>query len=173
MKALIVAAEGFEDMELFGVWHRLLEERIDVIIASPSGNKVTGLHGYHVEPDMPIRELNPSEYDLLVIPGGASPERLRLREEAVDVARTFMEDDRRVAVIGRGIQLLISAGALNGRQVTCAAAIRDDVRAAGAAYRDEAVVVDGNLVSCRGLEELPDFCRQLVAAVAAVAAAHA
>jgi protease I len=170
MKALIVAAEGFEDMELFGVWHRLLEERIDVIIASPSGNKVTGLHGYHLVPDMPIRELNPGEYDLLVIPGGASPERLRLREEAVDVARTFMEDDRRVAVIGRGIQLLISAGALNGRQVTCAAAIRDDVRAAGAAYRDEAVVVDGNLVSCRGLDEMPDFCRQLVAAFAA---AHA
>jgi protease I len=165
MKALILAAEGFEDLELFGVWHRLREEQIEVTLASPKGNKITGLHGYPLDTDMPIRELNPSEYDLLVIPGGAAPERLRLREEAVGVARTFMEDDRRVAVIGRGIQLLISAGALNGRQATCAPAIRDDVRAAGASYRDESVVVDGNLLSCRGIDELPDFCRQLIAAV--------
>jgi protease I len=165
MKALILAAEGFEDLELFGVWHRLREERAEVTLASPSGQRITGLHGYHLEPDMPIRELNPGEYDLVVIPGGASPERLRLREEAVDVARTFMEADRRVAVIGRGVQLLISAGALTGRQVTCAPAIRDDVRAAGANYRDQSVVVDGNLLSCRGVEELATFNRQLVAAL--------
>jgi protease I len=163
MKALILAAEGFEDLELFGLLHRLREEQIDVTLASPTGTKITGSHGYHLETDMPIREINPGEYDLLVVPGGSSPERLRLREEAVGVARTFMEDDRRVAVVGRGIQLLISAGALNGRQVTCSPAIRDDVRAAGANYRDQSVVVDGNLLSCRGIDELPDFCRQLVA----------
>lgn len=166
MKALILAAEGFEDLELFCLWHRLREESVEVTVASPTGHKLTGSHGYPLEPDMPIREINPNEYDLLVIPGGASPERLRLREEAVDVARTFMEDDRRVAVIGRGIQVLISAGALNGRQATCAAAIRDDVRAAGATYRDESVVVDGNLFSCRGVEELPDFSRQLMNSIA-------
>jgi protease I len=165
MKALILAADGFEDLELFGLWHRLREEGVEVTLASPTGHKLTGAHGYHLEPDMPIREVNPSEYDLLVIPGGASPERLRLREEAVGVARTFMEDDRRVAVIGRGIQLLISAGALNGRQATCAPAIRDDIRAAGANYRDESVVVDGNLLSCRGVDELPDCYRQLLTAV--------
>src|SRR5947209_105326 len=165
MKALMLAAEGFEDLELFGVWHRLQEEGVEVTLAGPKGSKITGQHGYSLIPDMPIREVNSGEYDLLVIPGGSSPERLRLREEAVDVARTFMEDDRRVAVIGRGIQLLISAGALNGRQATCAPAIRDDIRAAGASYRDESVVVDGNLLSCRGIDELPEFCRELVAAL--------
>jgi protease I len=112
---------------------------------------------------MPIRELNPSEYDLLLVPGGASPERLRLREEAVDVARTFMDEDRRVAVIGRGIQLMISAGAVSGRRATCAAALRDDLRAAGGVYQDEACVVDGNLLTCRGATDLPAFSRQLLA----------
>ena len=96
MKALILAAEGFEDLELFGLWHRLREARVEVTLAGPTGHKLTGSHGYPLEPDMPIREINPNEYELLVIPGGASSERLRLREEAVDVARTFMEDDRRV-----------------------------------------------------------------------------
>jgi protease I len=165
MKALILIADGFEDLELFYPWYRLQEEGIEVTIASPGGKPVTGLHGYRVEPDMPIRELNPSEYDLLLVPGGAAPERLRLREEAVDVARTFMDEDRRVATVCHGPQLLISAGALGGRSVTCAPAIRDDVRAAGASYRDEPVVLDGNLVTGRGTDDLAEFCRQLLAAL--------
>lgn len=162
MKAIILAADGFEDLELFCSWYRLREEGVEVTVASPGGHTVTGQHGYKVETDMPIRELNPGEYDVLLIPGGAAPERLRLREEAVDVARTFMEEDRRVAAVGRGLQLLISAGALSGRQATCPPAIRDDLRAAGAAYRDESVVTDGNLLTCRGSDDLPEFCHLLL-----------
>ncbi|MGH9676937.1 MAG: DJ-1/PfpI family protein, partial [Candidatus Acidiferrum sp.] len=107
--------------------------------------------------------LNPSDYELLLIPGGTSPEKLRLREEAVDVARTFMEEDRRVAALSHGLQLLISAGALSGRTATCTSSIRDDIRAAGANYRDQPIVVDGNLLTCRGRDDLPGFCRQLLA----------
>jgi protease I len=103
---------------------------------------------------------------LLIIPGGIAPERLRLREEAVDVARTFMEEDRRIATLGHGPQLLISAGALSGRRVTCSPGIRDDVRAAGADYRDEGVLMDGNLLTGRGLDDLPAFCQQLLAILA-------
>jgi protease I len=163
MKALILVADGFEDLELFCPWYRLQEEGVDVTLATPTGRPVTGKHGYAVEADMPIREVNPSEYDLLLIPGGRSPEALRLREEAVDVARTFVEEEKRIAAVCHGPQLLLSAGALNGKTITCAPTIRDDVRAAGATYRDEAVVVDGNLLTSRGPDDLPEFCRQLVA----------
>jgi protease I len=166
MKALILTADGFEDVELLYTWYRLREEGADVTVATPTGQAATGLHGYRVEADTPVRELNPAEYDLLVIPGGTAPERLRLREEAVDVTRTFIEDDRRVAALGRGAQLLISAGALNGRQATCVPAIRDDLRAAGAAYRDEAAVADGNLITCRDADDLPEFGRLLFATTA-------
>lgn len=169
MKALVLLADGFEDLELFCPWYRLQEEGVDVTIASPTGRTVTGRHGYAVEADMPIREVNPAEYDLLLIPGGRSPEGLRLREEAVDVTRTFVEDEKRIAAICHGPQLLLSAGALNGRAVTCARTIRDDMRAAGATYRDEAVVVDGNILTSRGPDDLPEFCRQLMALVQAQA----
>jgi protease I len=169
MKALILSADGFEDLQLFCPWYRLREEGLEVTIASPGGQVVTGQHGYCVAADMPIRELNPAEYDLLIVPGGTAPERLRLREEAVDVARTFMEEDRRVATIGHGPQLLISAGALSGRRVTCAPGIRDDVRAAGASYRDEGALTDGNLITGRGLDDLPAFCHELMAALGAQA----
>jgi protease I len=167
MKALILSADGFDDLQLFCPWYRLREEGLEVTLASPGGQAITGLHGYRVAPDMPIREVNPAEYDLLIVPGGASPERLRLREDALDIARTFMEEDRRVASIGHGPQLLISAGALSGRRITCAPSIRDDVRAAGADYRDEGVTIDGNLISGRDNDDLPSFCHQLVAVLTA------
>jgi len=165
MKAMILLADGFEDIQFFHPLYRLLEEGIAVTVASSAALPLIGKHGYRVEPDMPIHELNPAEYDLLVVPGGGSPEKLRMREEAVDVCRTFQEEDRLIAVIGHGAQLLISSGVVDGRALTCAPGIRDDVRAAGGSYRDEAVVRSGNLISGRGNDDLPQFCRQMIAAV--------
>jgi len=162
MNALILVADGFEDLTLFLPWYRLREDGADVRLASPLMHGLTGQHGYRVEPDFPIHEANPADYDVLIIPDGVSSERLRLREEAVDVARTFMQEGMRVAAIGHGAQLLISAGTLDGRLVTCAPGIRDDVRAAGAVYRDEGVLQDGNLLTCRGADDLPVFCKLLM-----------
>lgn len=162
MNALILVSDGFEDVQLYYSWYRLREDRVRVTIASLSGRPVSGKHGYRVVPDSPIGELNPTEYDLLVLPGGDAPCNLRVNEVAVDIARTFMEDGRRVAAIDRGPQLLISAGSLDGRIVTCARAIRDDVRAAGATFRDESIVVDGNLVTGRSSEDLPEFGRAML-----------
>lgn len=163
MKALILVADGFEDVQFYCVYHRLRELGAGVTIAAANDHKVaTGLHGYTVEPDMPIPELNPAEYDMLIIPGGRSPEQLRLREEAVDLTRTFMQDGTPIAAIGHGSQLLISAGILVGKNVTCAPAIRDDVRCADGLYRDEDLVVDGNLTTARGNEELYLFCESIV-----------
>src|SRR5688500_10510301 len=113
MRVLILLAEGFADLQLYYPWYRLREEGFSVTLATPAGHTVTGQHGYEIDGDTPIREVNPAEYGLLLIPGGQSPERLRLRESAVDVARTFMDADRPVAAIDRGAQLLISAACLN------------------------------------------------------------
>jgi protease I len=168
MKALFLIADGFEDVQFFTPFYRLQEVGVAVTVAAANDHRpATGLHGYIVDPDMPIPEINPSEYDVLVIPGGRAPECLRLREEAVDLARTFAQDGSLIAAIGHGPQLLSSAGALDGKSLTCDPGIRDDMRVVAAAYRDEAVVVDGSLITARGNDELPGFCEQLVAALAA------
>jgi protease I len=129
---------------------------------------LTGLRGYRVEPDVRAHDANPAEYDLLVIPDGPAAESLRLQEGAVDLARTFVQEAK-VAAVGHGPQVLISAGALDNRAVTCSPGIRDDVRAAGAEYRDEAAVRDGNLLTGRGPDDLPEFCREMVRLIRAVA----
>ena len=172
MKALILADDGFEDLTLFLPWYRLREEGIEVCLASPRMHVLCGEHGYRVEPDTTIHQVNPAEFDLLLIPDGSCGERLRVREEAVDVTRTFMQDGMRVAAIGHGAQLLISAGALDGRCVTCTPGIRDDVRAAGAIYRDEAVITDGNLLTGRGPDDLPAFAQAVVRMLAAMRSAE-
>lgn len=169
MKALFLLADGFEDLHLFYPWYRLREAGTRVVLGSPTGKAVTGRHGYIIACDMPIHEVNPSEYDLLVIPGGYAPEKLRLREEAVDVARTFLDEGRVVVAIGHAAQLLISAAALGGRTLTSAPEVRDDVRTAGGIYRDEAVVVDGNLITCRDNDALPDLGKKLLLASRLVA----
>ena len=172
MKALVLVADGFEELSLFLPWYRLKEEGVDVTLATPLMYGLTGLHGYKIEADAPLREVNADDYDLLVLPDGSAAEKLRLRHEAVDVARTFVESGRWVAAIGHGQQVLISAGTLDGKTVTCAAGIRDDVRAAGALYRDESTILDGGLLTCRGADDLPEFCRRLVAMLKSPTAAR-
>jgi protease I len=162
MKALILTAEGFEDLEVHLTWYRLLEEGIQTSLASPTGMVVTGLHGYRIDPDLSLKEINPNDFGILVLPGGAASERLRQREEALDLARTFLDEGKLVISIGRGAQILISAGAINNRRVTCSMAIRDDVKAAGATYTDDPVVVDNNLVTCAHSEDLPGMFRALI-----------
>jgi protease I len=163
MRALLLLADGFDDLTLFLPWYRLKEEGVDTVLAAPLMTAVVGKHGRRVEPDMTIADVNTDDFDLLVIPSGSAPEKLRLLGEAVDVARTMVADGRVVASIGHGAQLLISAGALDARTVTCSPGIRDDVRAAGALYRDESTIVDGTLLTGRGADDLPEFCRRLVA----------
>ena len=110
MKALILVADGFEDLTLHLPWYRLREAGVDVRLASPLMHVLTGEHGYRVEPDVTIHEVNPAEYELLLIPDGICNEQLRMREEAVDVARTFMQEGMCVAAIGHGVQLLDQRG---------------------------------------------------------------
>ena len=161
MTALFLVADGFEDLSLFLPWYRLREEGIDTQLATPYLHAVQGTHGYQVEPDHRIDDVNPSDFDLLMIPDGPASERLRQYEGAVGIVRTFLDEGNRVATIGHGAQLLISSGTLDGRQVTCAPGIRDDVRAAGGVYRDLSCVTDGNLLTGRSADDLPDFMKAL------------
>ena len=79
------------------------------------------------------------------------------------MVRTFAQDGRLVAAMGHGPQVLISAGTLDGKTLTCSPGIRDDVRMAGGVYRDESTIADGNLLTGRGPDDLPEYCLRLMA----------
>lgn len=165
MRALILIADGFEDSEFFYPYYRLQEEGIDIDVAGPEVGRVTGKHGYEFEANIPLSNLRDLDYDLLIVPGGKAPETIRLYPAAVELTEKMVGDGRIVAAICHGPQLLLSADVLRGRRATCWKTIRDDIQAAGAEYVDEAVVVDGDLVTSRSPADLPAFSRAILAAM--------
>lgn len=165
MKAIILIADGFEDSEFFYPYFRLQEEGWEVNVAGPEKGRVTGKHGYAFDVNTAFSDIKEADYDVLVLPGGKAPETVRLSPEAVALTRTMLEDGRTVAAVCHGPQVLISADVLRGRRATCYEAVRDDVKAAGAEYLDEEVVVDGNLITSRTPADLPAFCRAIFAGI--------
>lgn len=161
MKALIVATDKFEDNELTYPYYRLQEAEITIKVATPDGEPITGKHGIKVEGDLQISDAEQEDYDLLVIPGGRSPEHLRMEApEVFKLVKDFEEEGKLISAICHGAQLLMSADILDGRRATCYWSIRDDLENAGAEFVDEPVVVDENLVTSRHPPDLPEFMKK-------------
>jgi protease I len=112
--------------------------------------------------DRPLDDVRAEDYDLLVLPGGHGPEKVRRNQTSLRVARAMVLAHDPVASICHGIQVLISAQVVEGRNATCWPGIADDLKEAGAIYHDSEVVVDGRLVTSRKPEDLPAFCREIV-----------
>jgi len=161
MKALIISADNFEDSELLVPYYRLKEANIEVTVASMSSGFITGKHGYEVPVDITLNEVNPDDYAILVLPGGKAPESVRKAAKALEIAKSFFASSKPVAAtICHGPQILISAGLLKGRHATCYSSVADELKATGALYEDQEVVVDANLVTSRQPGDLPAFMRE-------------
>jgi protease I len=165
MKALILSADDFEDSELLVPYYRLQEEGIDVEIASPKPGKIKGKHGYEIYVDKTLDEVTPSHYDVLIIPGGRAAHVLRKEELALEIAASFLLSTRVVGAICHGPQVLIATGLVRNRRLTCHHSLAQELEAAGAAYVDDKVVVDGNLITSRTPADLPAFMRAIMRAV--------
>jgi protease I len=166
----MVLARNFEDVEATDPKQHLEAQGATVTVVGVDREPITGKKGATIEPDTTFHSARVDQFDALVIPGGGSPEELRIVDEAVAFTRAFVESGKPVASICHGPQLLISADVLRGRTTTCVAKIRDDVKNAGARYVDEPLVVDGNLISSRVPKDLPEFNAAIVEALAKVPA---
>lgn len=165
MKALILTAHGVEDSELLYPYYRLREANVAVDVAATEAGSVRGKFSPAVlDANMTFDQISTPDYDLLVLPGGKGPEKVRLHDRAVQVAKDMFENGKIVAAICHGAQILISAEVVDGKKLTCYKAIRDDVKAAGANYVDQEVVVDENLITSRKPSDLPAFCREVLTA---------
>ncbi len=160
MKALLISSDKYEDSELLVPYYRLLEEGIEVDLASMKKGPITGKHGYEVQATKTLSQVSADDYDILVLPGGRAPEAVRKEPKAVEIVRDFFLKGKPVAAICHGPQLLITAGLLKGRRATCYRTVVDELKAAGARYEDKEVVVDGNLVTSRQPSDLPAFMRE-------------
>src|SRR3989442_3522853 len=107
-RAAIIAADDFEDLELFHPMYRLQEEGVETVVVGLNRTPVKGKKGYTVEPALSIHEADAADFDLLVVPGGKSPEKLRLSEEVLDFVREFDKQGKPIAAICHAGQVLAS-----------------------------------------------------------------
>lgn len=160
MQALIISADNFEDTELLFPYYRLKEAGIEVTVASMRHGAIKGKHGYEVPVDTTLDEVDPDAYDILILPGGKAPAEVRKEAIALAIAGNFFAQNKPIAAICHGPQILISADLLQTRRATCYKSVADELKAAGALYEDVEVVVDGNLITSRQPADLPAFMRE-------------
>src|SRR6266699_4775473 len=160
--AALIATDHFEDLELFHPMYRLQEEGIRTIVIGLTRDPIKDKNGYSITPSASIDEVNAESFDFLVVPGGKSPEKLRLNNKILKFVKDFDTEGKPIAVICHAGQVLASAGIVKNRTLTCVAGIRDDMINAGARYVDKAVVSDGNLITSRVPSDLPEFARAMI-----------
>jgi protease I len=163
----ILAAEGVEDLEYWVTVMRLREEGARVTSAGVTAGTVHGKNGLAIPIDVDAGDLEPAELDGLVLPGGWAPDKLRRHPVVVDLIRSVHAAGRPIGIICHGGLLAISARIVSGVRATGSLGIRDDLENAGATWVDAPAFRDGNLVWGRVVEDIPAFCRELVAALAA------
>lgn len=166
--AFVVANEGIEQAELTEPWAAVEAAGGIPDLIAPDPGKAQAFH--HLEPgdrfavDHTTAEAAPGDYDGLVLPGGvANADAIRTDPAAVALVRNLAARVP-VAVICHGSWILIEAGVVRGRTLTSWPSLQTDLINAGAHWVDETVHVDGDLISSRKPDDLPQFCAEMIAA---------
>lgn len=156
-KVAVVLANNYEDVEATSPIEAIKNAGGQVTIVGIEKGEVKGKKGDTQTVSQSFADVSPDDFDMLVIPGGGSPENLRIDDAAVQFTRDFVNSGKPVASICHGPQLLISAKVVSGRKLTSVNKIRDDIVNAGGLYVDESLAEDGNLITSRVPDDLPVF----------------
>lgn len=172
-KVAILATSGFEESELFEPMKALKESGAEVSIIAPEEGKIKAWnHGdwsKSIKVDSAVGDADESDFDALMIPGGViNPDKLRREKDVVDFVRSFFENNKLVASICHGPQVLIEADVVRGRRMTSFSSIKKDLINAGANWIDQEVVIDNNLITSRSPEDLDAFNKKLIEEIAKV-----
>jgi protease I len=164
-KIVVLLAEGFEDLEFWVTVMRLREEGAAVTIAGLTTDPVHGKNGLVANADVLVADVSAQGNDAVVVPGGWAPDKLRRYEAVIRLVRTAYDDGAIVGLICHAGLVGISAEIVKGSRATGSLGIKDDLVNAGAVWVDEPAFRDGNIVWGRVVEDIPDFCRELVDAI--------
>ncbi len=121
--------------------------------------------GHNFTLNATFADIRTEDYDGLVVSGGRAPEYLRLEPGVLEVTRHFFDQDKPVAALCHGLQILAAAGVLEGRKATAYPAVGPEVTLAGGDYQDipvDEAVTDGNLVTSPAWPGHPDWLRQFL-----------
>jgi protease I len=163
----ILVADRYEEVEFWYPYFRMKEAGAEVVVLGPGfgPEEVHGKHGCPFKIEARVRDVKAEDFDAVIIPGGYAPDLLRRDVDILGFVRALAEAGAPTAAICHAGWVLISAGVIRGKRATSFYSIRDDMVNAGADWKDEEVVVDGNIITSREPADLPAFCREIIRAL--------
>ena len=164
----ILVANEYEDLEFWVPYMRMLEDGAKVLVIGTGADEIytSKSKGLTVKSDAAAREVGADRLDALLVPGGWAPDKIRRDPHMLQLVRDMHAAGKILGFICHAGWVAASAGICKGRPVTGSTGIRDDMQNAGARWVDEPAFRDGNLVWGRVVADIPDFCRELVKALA-------
>jgi protease I len=171
-KIAILTSEMYEDLELWYPFFRMKEEGAETefisMIESPI--EVMGRHYYPLKTDKSAREAKPDDYDALIIPGGYAPDMLRRSEDVLQFTLAIFSAKKPVGALCQGSMVLASAGVLKGMKATAKVHVQQEIERSSRVpqeirWQDQDLVVDGNLITARTKQALPEFSRAFIKAL--------
>jgi protease I len=170
---LILAGDAAEDLETMYIKYRLAEAEHEPHVAAPTRRPIKlVVHDFEPEwdtyverpgrscpVDVTFAEVDPADYAALVIPGGRAPEFIRVDPDVRRIVEHFFAEGKPVGTLCHGPQVPAAYGLLRGRRSAAFGPLAPDIETAGGTYVDDAAVVDGNMVSCRGWGDLAEWSR--------------
>jgi protease I len=163
IRIAILVENMYEDVEFWYPYYRMKEEGAEVtVVGSGSSEVYRGKHGTEIKVDTSCEKVKAEDFDAVIIPGGYCPDYLRRYSSVLNFVRDMFQMGKVVAAICHAGWVLISAGIVKGKKLTCFRSIKDDVVNAGGIYIDREVVRDGNLITSRFPNDLPYFCKEII-----------
>ena len=158
-----VVGEDFEDSEFRKPYDDLRAAGHEVeVLGVKAGETMKGKKGQEeITIEAAAADKDPAQYDALVIPGGYSPDHLRMDKGLVRFVQGCVQAEKIIAAVCHGPQLLIEADAVEDKKLTSWPSVRTDLLNAGARWLDKEVIVDGNLITSRKPDDLPAFIKAI------------
>jgi len=158
VQVAILVGDGFQDAEAYMPLGYLTNRGAEVTVIGPEAGIAKAYNSdFEIVIEKSVKEVSVDDFDALILPGGHAPATLRENEAVVEFARKFFESGKVTAAICHGPQVLITAGVMEGKKSSGVGSIREELEEAGATYLDEALVIDGNLITSRVPSDLNDF----------------
>lgn len=179
-RILLVTGDAGESYEALYAVHRFAEQGDVAHVAAPTARRLhLVMHdfepgwdtyierqGYGLEATVAIAEARVEDYDAILLLGGRAPEFLRHNAALIELTRAFHQAGKWVFAICHGIQILVAAGLVSGRTVTCYEHVRLEVEHAGGTWDERQAVRDGRIITAQTWQSHPEFYRAVMAALA-------
>jgi protease I len=164
-RVALLVEDMYHEHEFWIPYYRMKEAGAKVTVVGTGAKEYYSKIGLPAPGGVAAESVSAADFDAVIIPGGFAPDRMRRNAAMLKLVRDCFNQGKIVAAICHAGWVPVSAGILKGKKATCVPAIKDDVVNAGATYVDQEVVRDGNLITSRTPDDLPAFCRAIIAAL--------